>query len=277
MALSTGQGADGGKRYRIDELARVAGTTVRNVRAYQDRGLLPPPRRTGRAGVYSDAHLARLRLVGSLLERGYTLANIGELLSAWEGGQDVAAVLGLEAALVTPAVPRAPSIVDAGELADAFGADATGLLAEAVAVGVLEPAGPGRYRVADPLVLDVGRLLVASGVPLAAVLGAARTLRTEVAVLARLFVGVVEEQVVEPMGDPMPAEGVRALADLVAALRPLASQVVATELALAMDDEIRRRLGDHLARRAARDAGPGREPDAAPRGEPDAGEDPRPE
>ena len=89
------------------------------------------------------------------------------------------------------------------------------------------------------------------------------------AVLARLFVDIVVEHVVEPMGDPMPAEGVRALADLVASLRPLASQVVATELALAMDDEIRRRLGDHLARRAARDAGLRREPDA--------GEDTRPE
>ena len=40
--------------YRIDDLAREAGTTVRNVRVYQDRGLLPPPRREGRAGIYSD-------------------------------------------------------------------------------------------------------------------------------------------------------------------------------------------------------------------------------
>src|SRR5436305_1643105 len=44
--------------YRIDELAREAGTTVRNVRAYQDRGLLPPPRRSGRVGLYTDAHLS---------------------------------------------------------------------------------------------------------------------------------------------------------------------------------------------------------------------------
>ena len=28
--------------YTVDELARAAGSTVRNVRAYQDRGLLPP-------------------------------------------------------------------------------------------------------------------------------------------------------------------------------------------------------------------------------------------
>ncbi|MFB9386717.1 MerR family transcriptional regulator [Pseudonocardia petroleophila] len=39
-----------GREYRIDELAHTAGTTVRNIRAYQDRGLLPPPRRVGRVG-----------------------------------------------------------------------------------------------------------------------------------------------------------------------------------------------------------------------------------
>lgn len=32
---------------RIEELAEVAETTVRNVRAYQERGLLPSPRREG--------------------------------------------------------------------------------------------------------------------------------------------------------------------------------------------------------------------------------------
>src|SRR5215469_3709712 len=85
--------------YRIDELARAAGTTVRNVRAYQDRGLLPPPRRHGRVGLYSEVHLARLRLLGQLLDRGFTMNNIRDLLAAWESGQNVADLLGLEAAL----------------------------------------------------------------------------------------------------------------------------------------------------------------------------------
>src|SRR5689334_12317394 len=65
--------ARGGKEYTVDELARAAETTVRNVRAYQDRGLLAPPERRGRSGIYTDSHLSRLRIIGQLLERGYTL------------------------------------------------------------------------------------------------------------------------------------------------------------------------------------------------------------
>src|SRR3546814_10999745 len=75
--------------YTIDELARVAGTTVRNVRAYQDRGLLSPPERRGRVGIYTGEHLRRLQLVNQLLGRGYTIANIQELFDGLEKGQQL--------------------------------------------------------------------------------------------------------------------------------------------------------------------------------------------
>jgi DNA-binding transcriptional MerR regulator len=83
--------------YRIDDLARAAGTTVRNVRAYRERGLVPPPRRHGRIALYDDAHVERLRLIAALLQRGYTLANIAELIEAWERGRDIAELLGVDA------------------------------------------------------------------------------------------------------------------------------------------------------------------------------------
>jgi len=38
------------REYRIGELAREAGITVRTLRYYQERKLLPPPRREGRIG-----------------------------------------------------------------------------------------------------------------------------------------------------------------------------------------------------------------------------------
>src|SRR5438270_13656636 len=87
------------ERLTIDELARRAGLTTRNVRAYQERGLLPPPVRAGRVGYYDERHLARLSIVGELLERGYSLASIRELIDAWEAGGDLGQLLGFQQAL----------------------------------------------------------------------------------------------------------------------------------------------------------------------------------
>ena len=67
-------GAAASGEYRIDELARLAGTTTRNIRVYRDRGLLPPPMRVGRIALFNDTHLTRLRLITSMLDRGYNIA-----------------------------------------------------------------------------------------------------------------------------------------------------------------------------------------------------------
>ncbi len=88
--------------YRIDDLARAAGMTTRNVRAYQGLGLLPSPRREGRIAVYTDVHIDRLKLVGSMLERGYGTAQIAELVAAWEQGRSLGDVLGVHQASVSP-------------------------------------------------------------------------------------------------------------------------------------------------------------------------------
>ena len=76
------------------DLARLAGTTTRNVRVYRDRGLLHPPLRVGRIALYNDTHLTRLRLVTSMLNRGYNIAHVQEMLGAWEQGKDLGDVLG---------------------------------------------------------------------------------------------------------------------------------------------------------------------------------------
>lgn len=85
--------------YRIDELARLAGTTTRNIRVYRDRGLLHPPLRVGRIALFNDTHLTRLRLITSMLDRGYNIAHVNEMLSAWEQGKDLGDMLGLESAI----------------------------------------------------------------------------------------------------------------------------------------------------------------------------------
>jgi DNA-binding transcriptional MerR regulator len=83
----------------IDELARRAGTSTRNVRAMQTLGLLARPAMRGRIGVYGQEHLVRLGTVLRLQAEGYSLAVIGRLLDAWERGLSLGQVLGLEPAV----------------------------------------------------------------------------------------------------------------------------------------------------------------------------------
>ena len=235
--------------YRIDELARESGTTVRNVRAYQDRGLLPPPRRSGRVGLYTDAHLARLRLIGQLLERGYTLGNIAELVSAWERGQDIRELLGLEAALVEPWSDEVAMTISLEDLNELFGDDQDALQ-EAVKLGLLEPEEAGEsFRVPSPRLLHAGAELIAAGIPLDAVLNHARQLARDTDRIAARFVELVAANVFEPYGDqPFPKKDVPRLTDLLRRLRPLAQVTVDAYLARAMERRLARELGAHYDR-----------------------------
>ncbi|OBB77412.1 MerR family transcriptional regulator [Mycobacterium sp. 852014-52144_SCH5372336] len=107
--------------YRIEELARLAGTTTRNIRVYRDRGLLHPPLRVGRIALFNDTHLTRLRLITSLLDRGYNISHVREMLSAWEQGKGVGEILGLESAIAgswATEKPERMSVVDARRLVD---------------------------------------------------------------------------------------------------------------------------------------------------------------
>ena len=76
-----------GEGLTIEELASKAGTATTTVRMYQSKGLLPPPERRGRIGYYGQGHLARLRLIAQLQERGFSLASIKQLTDAWESGR----------------------------------------------------------------------------------------------------------------------------------------------------------------------------------------------
>lgn len=66
--------------YRVSELAEAAGIEVDTVRFYQARGLIPAPERRGRFAIYTDDHLERIRRIRSLLDSGFSLAQIGKLL-----------------------------------------------------------------------------------------------------------------------------------------------------------------------------------------------------
>lgn len=232
----------------VDELAARVGTTVRNVRAYQDKGLVPPPERRGRNAVYSEVHLFRLRLVHQLLERGFTLASIGELLDAWDQGQDLAALMGLEHAIASPFSSEAPAHLTLPQVVERFGATAPSALAKAIALGFLEPEGDG-FRAPSPRLLHAGEELVRAGVPLDALLDEAAELRADVERIATGFVDLVAEHVFDVYGEGRlpPAPEVPRLAAIVRRLRPLAVMVVEAELARALERKARDALDARLA------------------------------
>lgn len=74
-------GADQRPLLTLEELTTRVGISVRNVRFYTTKGLLPPPIRRGRSGYYTSDHIARLELVQELQSHGYTLAAIERYLS----------------------------------------------------------------------------------------------------------------------------------------------------------------------------------------------------
>jgi DNA-binding transcriptional MerR regulator len=125
--------------YRIDDLARLAGTTTRNIRVYRDRRLLHPPLRVGRLALFNDTHLTRLRLITSMLDRGYNIAHVHEMLSAWEQGKDLGSVLGLESAIAGTWAAEKPQTMTV--------ADARRLIADDAAFDRL--VGSGLIRIED--------------------------------------------------------------------------------------------------------------------------------
>lgn len=234
--------------FTVDELAREAGTTVRNLRAYQDRGLLPAPERRGRVGIYNGEHLSRLKLIGELLERGYSIASIRELLLAWQQGQGLAQVLGLEQAIVGPWNQEQAGRLGFDEVQELFGTELDDeLLNQAQALGLLEFAGD-HLRVPSPRLFAAGVQLLQAGIPLPALLAELTAVRGQVEPLAAGIVQMIVSHLVNPLLlTAMPrAEELEQLSAQLLQLRPLVEQVVETELARGLQRAAERELGERV-------------------------------
>ena len=156
----------------LDELADRVGLSVRNIRFYTTRGLVPPPIRRGRSGYYTPDHVARLELVQELQSHGFTLSAIGRYLSRIPANatpEDIA----LHRTMLAPWQSEAPVEMSRAELerrtSRSLSADELETLA---ALGIVLPTTRGRYRVAVSQ-LSVGLGLLDLGFPTEAALAAA--------------------------------------------------------------------------------------------------------
>jgi len=216
----------------IEQLVAEVGLPYTTIRMYQNRGLLPPPERRGRVGYYGPDHLARLRLIAQLQERGYSLAAIKDLVETWQTGRSLPDVLGIERSAVGVLGASAPMRLRPEELAERFaGIDLTSdAMARAYELGLVSFDGDA-VVINAPVFLEVGAELVKMGVPVTEVLDEYEHLRQIADELAERFAAVFERNLWQPFVDAgMPAGQVSRLTESLEQLSPLAEAIVTATL-----------------------------------------------
>ncbi len=155
----------------LDELTRRTGMSVRNLRFYTTRGLVPPPIKRGRSGYYSADHLARLELVRELQAHGFTLAAI-EKYVAKIPSDATPETIALHRTLLAPWMAELPETMSRRELVRRAGRDLTDEHLDTLnALGIVFPTKQGKYQVAVAH-LSVGLSLLELGMPHDAALAA---------------------------------------------------------------------------------------------------------
>lgn len=232
----------------IDELARRSGVTVRNIRAHQSRGLLPPPVVRARTGYYGPEHLARLELIREMQAEGFNLKAIERLLEQTRGaGQEV---LGFTRSVLSPFAEEEPEYIDGSELARRLRIDDRPLLERAVTLRLVVPIGDDRYEVPSPALLRAGEEVVAIGVPIGHALAVLEQITRSSQSVADAFIRLFRDDVlarIEASHDP---EGWAHAAAAVDRLRPLASEALLASFHQVMTQAVEKALAEELAKRS---------------------------
>ncbi|MFR9751581.1 MerR family transcriptional regulator [Nocardia sp. 004] len=242
--------------YRIDDLARAAGTTTRNVRAYQERGLLPPPvGKDGRASIYADAHLERLRLIDALLQRGFTTAHIADFITSWETGKDLTEILGLQHAVTAAWAKDEAFEVPRELIGTILGAEADELVERLHEMKLIRFEG-------DTVVFTETQLLTTFtelheyGLELRTLIEIYAAVAERIDDITHIMITAAEQHIIDAHGPgwlPETSSEITETTMMLNKMRELAVASVHATLARSLDVTLRRELGDYLATAADRE------------------------
>jgi DNA-binding transcriptional MerR regulator len=238
----------------IGELARRTGMTVRNIRAHQTRGLLPPPEVHGRTGYYSEDHVARIELTREMQAEGLNLEAIRRVLESTEGSS--AEIVDFARAVRAPFEDETPEIFEPGELAEIWGAKELDpkLIRRGEKLGILRELPDGKIEAISPRLQRAGGALVELGVSPEAVLDTADKLRRQADAASRTFVDLFVKEIWEPFDRAgRPEEDWPKVREALDRMRPLASDAVLAMFQIAMG-EATEKAGERTLRNAAKPA-----------------------
>ncbi|MGW6918408.1 MerR family transcriptional regulator [Kitasatospora sp. NPDC054939] len=228
------------ERLTVDELAARAGITVRTLRFYGTKGLLPPPELgPRRVGLYGPEHLERLELIEELQRQGLTLAAIERYLARLPHGSSPLD-LAIHRALVASWTPEAAEQATRAQLERRAGrALSEEQLDRLTAMGALErTADPEVFRV-DPGLLPLGVRVLDVPIPLETLLAARAVVlehsRATAHALQRLFRETVWGPYLESAPGPDELERMKGLTDHI---QPMVAQALVTAFQRSLREEL---------------------------------------
>ena len=188
----------------ISELAERTGMTVRNIRAHQTRGLLPPPVVRGRTGYYNEDHVARIELTRELQAEGLNLEAIRRMSESVNGSAEE--IVGFTRTLRAPFEEEVPEIVELTELAELWKKEVEEgrgfeMLERGEKLGTIRSLPDGKVEVISPRMMNAAAALAEVGMSPDAVLAVAEKLRRKANDIAQLFTDLFLEQVWKPFDE----------------------------------------------------------------------------
>jgi DNA-binding transcriptional MerR regulator len=228
----------------IDQLAERTGVTVRTIRFWAGRGLLPPPVLRGRTGLYGPDHVARLELVSELSALGFTLSAIEGHLGRLPASAG-AAELALQRALLTPWVPEQIEEIDRTELDRRAGRALSDTDVDALhGLGVIDVVDTDRVRLHGSGTLGEGLAVLDSGLPWDVWRRAHEIIEQHTTALAEDLMKMFQDEVLQPYRDRgRPADERTRLAEAFSQLKPITVRGVVTAFGRAVNRTIRERIG----------------------------------
>jgi DNA-binding transcriptional MerR regulator len=222
----------------IRQLAERTGMTVRNIRAHQTRGLLPPPTVRGRTGYYGEEHIARIELTREMQADGLNLEAIRRVLDSGDG--TAAAIFDFTRTLRAPFEDEAPEIVDAEELTGIWDEEVDARLrGRAEKLGIFRTLPDGRIEVISPQLLSAAAELAELGIGPEGALVTAEKLRGHADGVARTFVELFVTEIWRPFDRAgRPERDWPRMSEALERLRPLAAGALLAAFQIAMGDAV---------------------------------------